>query len=186
MRVVLLLLVALLAACAYSPPRHPENICKIFSQYPKWEKYARKAETRWGTPPSVAISFIHQESAFIDDAKPPRRKLLGFIPWKRSSARGYAQAKKGTWRDYKLASRNFGADRDDIADALDFIGWYNSVSHKRLKLKKRDAYNLYLAYHDGHGGYSRKTWRNKAWLIKVAKRVQIRASRYASQYRTCR
>ena len=39
------------------------------------------------------MAIIKQESSFIADAKPDRRKLLGFIPWKRkSSARGYAQA----------------------------------------------------------------------------------------------
>ena len=46
-----------------------------------------------------------------------------------------------------------------MGDALDFIGWYNDTSHRRLGLSKGDAYSLYLAYYSGHGGYARGTWK---------------------------
>ena len=45
----------------------------------------------------------------------------------------------------------YGADRDDFNDAIDFIGWYNDQSSRRSKISKSDAYNLYLAYHEGQG-----------------------------------
>ena len=35
-----------------------------------------------------------------------------------------------------------------------------------------DAYNQYLAYHEGKAGYARGTYRNKAWLPPVARDVE--------------
>ena len=54
---------------------------------------------------------------------------------------------------------------------------------KELGLKPTDAYSLYLAYHDGRGGFRRGTWRSKGWLIETAKKVQTRANRYETQLR---
>ena len=54
------------------------------------------------------------------------------------------------------AAQNYGADRDDFGDTIDFIGWYNNVSNEQLGIDKQDAFRLYLAYHEGHGGYRNK------------------------------
>ena len=51
-----------------------------------------------------------------------------------------------------------------MGDALDFIGWYNHTSNKRLGISKSDAYNLYLAYYSGHGGYARGTWKRSSTI----------------------
>ena len=77
------------------------------------------------------------------------------------------------------------ADRDDFDDAVDFVGWYCNTSHRMLGISKWDAYNQYLAYHEGHGGYKRKTYRKKKWLIKTAHRVQGNAKRYSAQLSRC-
>ena len=50
---------------------------------------------------------------------------------------------------------NSWASRDDFADALDFMGWYTSKSQKVNGISKWDAYNQYLNYHEGWGGFSR-------------------------------
>jgi hypothetical protein len=42
-----------------------------------------------------------------------------------------------------------------------------------------------LAYHEGHRGYSRGTYRNKAWLMRVADRVEARAALYDRQLASC-
>ena len=132
------------------------------------------------------MAIMHQESRFQSDARPPRRKLLGFIPWSRpSSAYGYPQAKDGTWKDYKRDAGGFGADRDDFADAIDFIGWYNFKSTRRNGISPHDTYGLYLAYHEGHGGYNRGSYLNKQWLIDVARKVNRRANSYQSQLNSC-
>ena len=39
----------------------------------------------------------------------------------------------------------------------------------------------YLAYHEGHGGYNKKTYENKAWLIDVAKNVEKKSNTYKNQ-----
>ncbi len=179
--------VILVPGCATTPPENIDDICEIFEEKDDWFDEAEAVEKRWGVPIHVQMAIIRQESSFRDDAQPPRTWLLGIIPWTRpSSAYGYAQAKDGTWDWYMTKTGNGGADRDDFADALDFVGWYVSVSHRALGISKWDAYRQYLAYHEGHGGYRRRTYRNKAWLIRVAKRVDRNAKRYARQLHGCR
>src|SRR5690606_16932254 len=98
---------------------------------------------------------------------------LGVIPWKRpSSAFGYAQALDSTWDLYRRDANNFLASRADFDDAMDFVGWYNHTSYQRNRIARDDAYSLYLAYHEGHGGYARGTYRGKPWLLERARGVQ--------------
>lgn len=179
-------LFASLTACVSSPPKHQDNICHIFDEKSSWYKKAKKASDKWKIPIGVNMAFIHQESRFVPKAKPPRTKILWIIPGPRkSSAYGYPQAKDETWKWYKKEAGNFGADRDDFGDAIDFIAWYNHISRKRLKIKGNDAYSLYLAYHEGHGGYARKTWSKKGWLKGVASKVSSRANTYQQQLKKC-
>jgi hypothetical protein len=188
MRCLLLPFVVLLlvAGCATSPPGNINNLCSIFKEKDDWFKDAKTAEKRWGTPVHVMMAIIRQESAFRDDAQPPRGKLLGVIPWKRpSSAYGYPQAKDDTWNWYRQKTGNRWADRDDFADAIDFVGWYTDVSHSKLGISKWDAKHQYLAYHEGHGGYRNRSYRKKAWLMKVAEKVGRQSEAYAAQLKHC-
>jgi len=183
---VWLAVVFLLAGCASTPPANQDNICAIFAEQPGWYDDARASERRWGTPIPVQMAFVQQESAFRSRAKPERRRFLGIFPGRRpSSARGYAQAQDPAWSDYQKATGRRFASRSDMRDALDFIGWYNNVSHQRLGLARSNAYDLYLAYHEGHGGYSRGSWRQKPELRRIASRVDERALRYQRQLAGC-
>lgn len=180
-------LLSLLTACATYRPSNPDNLCDIFSGETDWYEAARDAQHKWGTPIFVMMAIMHQESRFVDDAQPERDWFLGIIPLPRSSsAYGYAQAQDPAWEEYVEQTGNSGADRDDFEDAIDFIGWYTDGSQKRLKLSKWDAYGQYLAYHEGRGGYSRKTYNSKPWLKKVATKVKNKASSYNRQLKTCR
>lgn len=182
----LVLACLLLAGCASRPPQDQDNICNIFRENPRWYDAARESESRWGAPIPVQIAFVHQESAFQRRARPPRKKILGFIPGGRpSSAFGYAQAQDPAWNDYIRATGHRNARRTNMRDALDFIGWYNSISYSRLGLTPTDARNLYLAYHEGHTGYQRGSWKRKNDLQNVASRISRRASRYTAQLATC-
>lgn len=175
----------MLTACA-SVPRNPQNACEIFRENPDWYDAARDAAKKWGVPIQVQMAIIYQESRFVDDAKPPRKRFLGFIPTVRaSSAYGYAQAKDETWDWYRKATGHGGADRDDMEDVVDFIGWYVDYSSKKLKISKWDARKQYLAYHEGHGGYARGTYKNKKWLLEVAQKVADQAWRYNKQLKSC-
>lgn len=186
-RLALVLFAFIASGCATTPPSSAEDICHIFEEKGGWYKAARKAEERWGAPIPLTMAFIHQESRFRAKAKPPRRYFLWIIPGPRlSSAYGYPQAKDTTWDWYRASSGNGWADRDDFADAVDFIGWYNAESRRRNKIAGNDAYHLYLAYHEGHGGFERRSFRNKDWLKSVAKKVSARSLQYTSQLGVCR
>ena len=179
-------LLSLLPACTTVPPTRTDNLCSIFREKKGWYDDAADSRKEWGSPISVMMAIMYQESRFVAKAKPPRKKILGFIPGPRpSSAYGYSQAKKTTWEEYKRSAGRYGADRDDFEDAIDFIGWYNEQSNRRSGIAKNDAYRLYLAYHEGHGGFNRGTYRKKKWLVKVAEKVRDKASRYRSQLLQC-
>ncbi len=171
-----------LAGCATTPPSNVDNLCAIFEQKSKWYKYSKCAEKKWGAPIPVQMAIIHQESRFNAKAIPPRKRLLGFIPWKRpSTAYGYTQALDTTWDNYMKNTGNYCASRKDFDDACDFIGWYINTSSRKLGISPDNAYAQYLAYHEGVGGYSRGTYLQKPWLIAVARKVAARARRFQLQ-----
>jgi hypothetical protein len=178
---------SVLAACATAPPKDLDNVCAIFDDKKGWYKDARAAEKAWGTSIPVMMAIVHQESRFVANAKPPRKRILGFIPGARpSNSYGYSQALASTWKSYERSAGRYGADRDKFSDAIDFVGWYNHQSYKRNGIARNDGYHLYLAYHEGHGGYERGSYKSKAWLQGVARKVSDRAARYDRQLASCR
>lgn len=185
-----LLLAALtLSGCA-GTPTNTDNVCAVFDQrggwFNNWYKYAKNTEKEYGVPVPVLMATIYKESGFNAKAKPPRTKLLGFIPWKRpSSAYGYPQALDGTWDWYKKETGRRGADRDDFKDAVQFVGWYHYQSYKKNGVARNDTYNLYLNYYAGHGGYARGTWKNNKWMKGAAQRTASMANRYQQQMQAC-
>lgn len=183
---LVLTLIIFLTACAAFPPKKSDNICSTFREKEGWYDDVKNSFEKWGVPIAVQMAIMHQESHFVADAKPPRFWLLGIIPFPRdSSAYGYAQAKDETWESYLSTAGNWGADRDEFADAADFIGWYCNISHRRLGISKLDAKNLYLAYHEGHGGYKRKSYLQKAGLVQIANKVAKQAKIFQSQLAKC-
>jgi hypothetical protein len=133
------------------------------------------------------MATVRKESGFKSNARPPRKYYLGFIPGKRaSSAYGYSQALDGTWTQYKTESGNWGARRNKFSDAVDFVGWYHSQTAEKFGVAKNDAFNLYLAYYSGWGGYGRGSWRSNASLQKYARDTEAMAQRYQAQLQSCR
>ena len=187
LKVLLILSIGLsFTSCVTPPPRDVDNICTIFDQYPSWYKASLDVEKRWLIPVPVQMAIIHQESKFDATARPPRRKFMRIIPWKRpSSAYGYTQALHDTWDNYRQTNGSFFSSRGDFTDGVDFIGWYANQAHRRAGIQRTDAYSLYLAYHEGVGGYLRKSYLKKNWLISVAHKVKAKASIYALQLRSC-
>lgn len=186
-KATLLIAIVLMSACSTAPPQNINNVCDMFDEYYDWYLAAEEVYEKWRVPQHVTMAFIHQESKFVQDARPPWEWFLWIIPTGRaSSAYGYAQALDGTWEEYQEKAENWGADRDDFEDAVDFIGWYNHRSLIRNKINPHDAYSLYLAYHEGQGGFQRKTYLNKPWLLKVAKKVEKRSRMYQHQLNGCK
>ncbi len=174
------------AMMAPSPPQDQANICEIFLEQPTWYDYAREAEAQWGTPIATQMAFIQQESSFRSHARPPRNRILGFIPGGRpSSARGYSQALDPVWGEYREEAGSALARRSHMKHATDFIGWYNRRTHDQLGISLHNPEHLYLAYHEGQGGYRRGTFRSKPQVMRAASQVSARAARYQSQLPAC-
>lgn len=185
----LISVVIILASCAGTekPPSTVVDACRMQSERPHWFRAMQRTEQKWGVPVSVQLATISRESSFVADAR-PMKKEKGFfftreVP--RSSAYGYAQAIDGTWDWYLRDTGNRGADRDDFADASDFIGWYMNLNTRVNGVSTRDAYNQYLAYHEGKAGFARGTYNKKPWLPPVARDVQAWADRYEAQLQSC-
>ncbi|WP_299202786.1 lytic transglycosylase [uncultured Tateyamaria sp.] len=182
-------LVLLAASCgggSGTAPNQLDNACSIVRERPEYLRAFKAVERKYGVPVHVQMATIYQESKFISDARPPYRYAAGVIPTGRiSSAFGYSQALDGTWDEYRTSTGKRVARRDRIRDATDFMGWYMAETNARLGIPLSDTRNQYLAYHEGRTGYTRGTYRNKAWLMRVAGEVDARSDQYAVQLRSC-
>ena len=175
-----------LGGCATAPPRNSQNICQVFDQYPGWYRDARAAQKHWGTPANVLMAFVQRESGFKRKARPKRPRFL-FIPLpRRSSAYGYAQAQDPVWKEYREATGGWFKSRKDMDDSLDFIGWYTDRIHRELGISKWDPKHLYIAYHEGIGGYRRGHWHGNRHLLQVAATVDHQAREYGAQLKRCK
>lgn len=183
---ILILLLGSCSAARYSAPSNLDNACSIVRENPHYLRAMQTTERRWSVPVSVQMATIYQESKFVGNARTRKQYFLGFIPKGRvSSAYGYAQALDGTWDDYRDKTGNWAGRRNNIYDATDFIGWYMNETKRRNGVSLGNAEHQYLAYHEGQGGYSRGTYREKAWLMRVANEVGNRERMYARQLKSC-
>jgi len=174
-------------SCSSYRPDNVNDLCSIFRGKIDWYKDAVDANKKWGTPIWLMMAIMNQESGFVSNAKPKRERFLGVIPLpRRSSAYGYAQAQNPAWQDYMKSIKNRGADRDKFSDAIDFIGWYTHQSQRQLGISKWNAYDQYLAYHEGRRGYKRGSWKSKKWLKKVSNKVKNQSTNYNIQYKNCK
>lgn len=183
-------LVFLFGGCATTSRIYTNNACVILAQkngfFDNWGKASKRAEMRYGIPMSIILATINMESNFRYNARPPRRKLLGFIPWKRqSTAYGYSQALDSTWAMYLRATGRSFARRTSFADAADFIGWYHRQSVQHNGVRFDDAYRLYLNYHMGHGGYARSRGYTDNALAQKAQHMARLSRLYEQQLRAC-
>jgi hypothetical protein len=181
------LLALTLSACASAPSRI-NDACAIFDQrdglFNNWARDARNAQREYGVPVPILMATIYVESGFQPHAKPPRKYVLGFIPWGRvSSAYGYAQALDGTWLAYKKETGRWAASRSDFGDAIRFVAWYHNQSHLKNGIPLTDSYNLYLAYYTGQAGYSRGEF--GSGVKRTAQKSAGMAQRYEAQLRSC-
>lgn len=180
------LLLAMLSGCAVYQPTDTNDLCKIFKGETDWYEDAVEARDQWRTPIAGMMAIMHQESRFVAHAQPERDWFLWIIPLpRRSTAYGYAQAQDPVWNEYTADGHAFDV-RDDFGDAINFIGWYMHGSSARLGIKKGDIYSQYLAYHEGRGGFEKRSFDSKPWLKQVASKVSRQAQRYQRQLKSCK
>jgi len=173
-------------ACTSNMKVNTVDSCILFDQKKNWYKATKKSYDKWQTPIALQLAIINQESSFNQFAKPKRKKILGIFPGSRpSTAFGFAQVTNPTWEWYKNKTGNINASRANFTDVTDFIGWYSTQSQNLVGISKKDFYNQYLAYHEGHGGWKNETYLSKKWLIEVAKNVETKAKLYNNQLKDC-
>lgn len=174
------------AGCSATRPSRLTDVCAIFDEKPDWLEDAQTSFQKWGVPVPIQLAVIHQESRFEADSRPPRDTFLWIFPGSRpSSAYGYGQILDSTWDRYVESSGGFFSDRDDFADVTDFIGWYGTVGERKYGIPKTDPFAFYLAYHEGHAGYVRGTYKRKAKLLAVASKVASLSRQYQRQLDAC-
>jgi hypothetical protein len=183
----IVLIFVVLASCGGGAPLDMSNACNILREKPHFYRAFRAAERNWLVPMAVQMAVIYQESKFIWNARTPRQYTLGVIPrGRQSSAYGYAQALDGTWKEYQKDQRRFGARRNRIDDAADFMGWYMAETNRILGIRLSDAKRQYLAYHQGRTGYKRGSHNRQKWLLDVSSKVGSRSVRYNQQLKSCK
>ena len=184
--IVFSLIFLFIISCTTIEPYMSADSCILFNEKKNWYKATKKSYDKWGAPISLQLAIVRQESSFKQFAKPKRKKFLGIIPGSRpSTAFGYAQVTNPTWDWYKSRVGNKNASRANFYDIADFIGWYIEESYKTLGISKKDAFNQYLAYHEGQGGWKKKSYNSKKWLIEAAKNVEINTNKYNTQLKQC-
>ena len=188
MRIFFIFLLVIVNSCSLISRKNfsQDHACSILDSNRSWKRAVTKTTQKWGVSPGMQLSFILTESNFRPRAKTQKTYFLGFFPTGRlSSAFGYAQAIDSTWETYQKKSGNRFSSRTSFSDSVDFIGWYATETNRKLKLRKSDVFNQYLAYHQGHAGFKRGTYKQKPNLIKAAKRTQNNAIKYNSQLKNC-
>lgn len=167
-------------------PAQRNDLCALFAEKPSWYAAMRTSAERWGISIPTQMAILHRESNFYSRARPPRTKIFGFLPGPRlSTAYGYAQVLDGTWQDFRQQAGEQASRRDRFDDVARFMGWYLHRLHHATNIPKDDVYRLYLAYHEGPGGYLRGSAEKKAWLLRTADEVAQRSALYGSQLATC-
>ena len=76
------------------------------------------------------------------------------------------------------------ATRTRFKDSVDFIGWYTNKTEKILKISKKNAFQQYIAYHEGWGNY--KNYKQNQKVISLAKKVENQSNKYKSQLEECK
>ena len=184
--IALSIILIFVVACTSMKLTNTADSCIIFDEKKNWYKATKKSYDKWNAPIALQLAIINQESSFQQFAKPKRKKLFGIIPGSRpSSAFGYAQVTDPTWNWYKLKNGKNNASRANFIDITDFIGLYSKQTTKILGIPQNDFFNQYLAYHEGHGGWKKKSFSTKKWLIDVAKNVESTGNKYNNQLKQC-
>ena len=137
------------------PAEEPSNLCSIFSKK-RLVRKRQESAAALGIPVPIQLAIINQESSFIEDARPPRYRLCRPALWRPSSAYGYGQVTDGTGvvPTKPVTAEPIGTNSKTWS--ISSAGMPSKLPESRLS--KLDAYNQYLAYHEGHGGFRRKSY----------------------------
>ena len=100
----------------------------------------------------------------------PDRENLGFIPWKRPTDKGYSAGYRRHMGGISERNRYNRAKKDEIliSRLILLVGTYQKPL--RFRIRSYEVDKLYLAYHEGYGGYKRAATKIKIGLKMLLKR----------------
>ena len=103
------------------------------------------------------MAFIKHESSYQQGAKPERTRIFFGLLTRKKKKHGLWLCPSYRWNMgiYKKATGYRFVSRRDFSDAVDFIGWYNNRSVKKLGIPKNKCKIAHLAYHEGMNGYKK-------------------------------
>lgn len=166
--------------------KNKEDACIIVKKNPDWLKAMYRTQLVYNIPISTQLAFVKHESNFKRKARPLNKNRKSIFDKKyASTAYGYAQALDGTWKEYQTTFNNKRLKRTNYGHSVDFIGWYNN-RHIKAGMNPNNISHLYLAYHEGLGGYRKKTYNKKPWLVNYSKAVEMSAQKYHRQLNLCK
>ena len=129
--------------------------------------------------PGDICSIFREKDDWYGDAKDASDKWKSPIPimmaimYQESRFVANAKPPKKYWLGFIPAGRM--SDAYGYAQAKDGTWkWYVDKSG-----------NLYMAYHEGHGGFKKRSFDGKPWLKRVAGKVSSRAATYGTQLSRC-
>lgn len=163
-----------------------DNACSILKENPDWLKAARRTSLVYGVPIHTQLAFVRHESNYVKKARPLNKNRKSIFDKKyASTAYGYAQVLDGTWDEFKTTFNNKRLKRTNFGHSVEFIGWYNKRHINTGIIHKDNVAHLYLAYHEGLGGYKKKTFLKKPWLVNYSRAVHATSDKYKHQINAC-
>ncbi|MDC3180935.1 transglycosylase SLT domain-containing protein [Gammaproteobacteria bacterium] len=179
-------ILSLLSGCVVEEPQagYEKDICQFVHAHSRWSSVLRKTEQEFEISPGLVMSVIYHESSFRSHVRPPRDIVLGVFPVRLRTEYGYGQIKDMTWQWYLEKDPGLFRSRTSFADTARFIGWYYKHYLAVSRPTKKRAYDFYLAYHEGLGGYQRLTQIND-WLDRKSNSVQKYADQFDLVLRDC-
>ena len=166
-------LLILISLSLFSIAGHAESVCTIIKQHPDWLKSAKAVSKQYGVPVSVQLAIIKEESNFQGDAQNAH-----------STATGFAQVLNKSWAVFEKATHQHRS-RSNFDAAVTYIGWYAAQVEHRTDINPNNAYKLYLAYHEGIGGYHHLQKHPKPQVTALAKQVAQNAKLYSQKIISC-
>lgn len=173
------------SGCSSSPPSNPDDLCAIFQEKDSWYVAAHRVHERHKVPINVAMAILSVTLAGNDDEDRPMRWFL-FIPYGRGDLSfGHVQAPDEIWNEYVDSYGSMFTERENFADALDFVGWYMTRTKAVNGIALTDAYNQFLNYIEGWDGFAKGSYEDKEWLKNMAQDVAETADNYRDQLLKC-
>ena len=124
-------------------------------------------------------------------------RVIGAMPGRRANGSGsYRSAVRllpRVMRRHRIRSGTNTKRSGDVCSAAAAtwkMPWTSSAgtnhrTRRQLGIPLTDAQRLYLAYHEGQGGYRRGTWMDKPKVQRAARRVAATSDRYRAQLARC-